>query len=526
MRWTEKRTAENGPGPEGGRTNFMKIMGKWKNGIAVLVLCGMISFPSYGGFCPAGGLRPIEAASPVIVAGQSRENGAGETDGPGVQSGAASMAPYVTDAMCRAEYWIDRYPSAETVLLSPAEIEELNRRIREKPEANVADLAAVPAGFDGAAMVASMVGSEFPVGLYLHGQPVTEDYIAGIRANIGGAAVSEAMELRYGFAVNHTVMKSYPCGDMLSDSPDDPEWDQLASSAVPVNEPLLVYFFSGDGRFAYVRSAICPGWVPAEDIAVCADKAQWLEAQTMDRFLVVTGDKVYLETSTANPESSQKMLAMGTVLELAGPEEEAAAAAVNGRLPWNNYVVMLPVRNGDGSFSRKPALIPVSRDVHVGYLPLTVSGVLKQAFKSLGNRYGWGGSMDAQDCSAFARDVYRCFGLELPRNTTWQAAIPARVTEMGEMDVPGKEAFLRSLAPGTILQFPGHEMIYLGESGGHFYTINDVSTLINPLQAQEDATISRVRSVIVNDLSTRRKNGHTWLEEINRAIEVWGDGDY
>ena len=107
-----------------------------------------------------------------------------------------------------------------------------------------------------------------------------------------------------------------------------------------------------------------------------------------------------------------------------------------------------------------------------------------------------------------------------------QAAIPARVTEMGEMDVPGKEAFLRSLAPGTILQFPGHEMIYLGESGGHFYTINDVSTLINPLQAQEDATISRVRSVIVNDLSTRRKNGHTWLEEINRAIEVWGDGDY
>ena len=33
---------------------------------------------------------------------------------------------------------------------------------------------------------------------------------------------------------------------------------------------------------------------------------------------------------------------------------------------------------------------------------------------------------------------------------------------------------------GAIIQFNGHEMIYLGESGGKFYTINDVSSLKNP----------------------------------------------
>ncbi|MBP3925849.1 MAG: hypothetical protein J6D13_01505, partial [Clostridium sp.] len=84
-----------------------------------------------------------------------------------------------------------------------------------------------------------------------------------------------------------------------------------------------------------------------------------------------------------------------------------------------------------------------------------------------------------------------------------------------------KEAALTALPPGSILQFPGHEMIYLGKAGGRYYTINDVSSLVSPLEGDTGTEVLRVRSVIVNDLSTRRKNGKEWFEQLSKAITVW-----
>ena len=36
----------------------------------------------------------------------------------------------------------------------------------------------------------------------------------------------------------------------------------------------------------------------------------------------------------------------------------------------------------------------MSRDVSVGYLSLTNEEIIKQAFKCLGDRYGWGGMLE------------------------------------------------------------------------------------------------------------------------------------
>lgn len=545
----------------------MKRIGK---SLALLALCGVFAFPAYGGtwrtegnfwryqddsgadvrgqwVSDAGNWYYLDARGNMctgwlkldddwyylddsgrMAVGNTVINGAEYTflsDGRlkrGPEAAAepgVSLAPYVTARMCEADYWISKYPSAYERLRSAQEIREINRRISETPETMVRDLSALPETFNGRAMADSMAAEEMPAGLYLNGEPVPESYYEAIRTNIRNAAVSENMGLRYGFVVNRTVMRGYPCDDFLSDTASDPEWDEIASTAVLVNEPVVVYFFSGDGRYAYIRSNVCPGWVPAADIAVCSGKAEWEDARNMTRFLVVTGDKIYLETSPAYPEVSQKMLTMGTVLELADGNWQDGE--LNLRASWNNYVVKLPARNADGSFSQQLALIPAGRDVNVGYLPLTVSGILEQAFKALGDRYGWGGSLDARDCSAFAREVYQCFGLEIARNTTWQAVMPTEITDLSAKSSAEKEEFLKTLTPGAILQIPGHEMIYLGESGGRFYTINVVSRIVNPLQAEGDSTTSLIRSVIVNDLSTRRANGNTWLDELTRAIVVW-----
>ena len=427
-----------------------------------------------------------------------------------------STAPNVSAVMCNPDFWINRIPDAGKTLLDQEQITDLNRRILEAEGTNINDLENLPERFNGIALRDSQAAFASPKGLYLNGQPVPESYYEAIRSNIRGASVSSDMPLSYGFAVNRTLMKAWPYSEFLSDGADDPEWDNAVNSAVRVNDPLVIYYHTADGRFAFVKNDNCSGWVPAGDIAICRDKAEWLAAGKMDQFIVVTGEKVYLEAGTAYPESSEKCLTMGTVLELVNGSDER----LNNRVPWNSYVVKLPHRNDDGSFSQRLALIPANRDVHVGWLSLSRANIITQAFKCLGNRYGWGGMLNSQDCSGFVMDIYRCFGLSIPRNTTWQSKMPVNVTDISGMSDAEKSTRLDALAPGSIIQFPGHEMIYLGCVNGRYYTINDVSSLVSPLGDPADGTL-RVRSVIVNDLSTMRKSGHTWLNDLSKLITVW-----
>lgn len=421
-------------------------------------------------------------------------------------------APNVTTDLCRAEFWIDNKKASDELILTYGEIERLNKKIMEADGTNMIDLSELPEKYNGRAMADAAAAFESPQNHYLNGEPVEESYYQAIRDNIKNAKVSKDMDLKYGVCVNRTVMKGYPYSDYISDTQADIEWDDFVSTAVSVNEPLAVYYTTADGEFTLVKSKLCSGWVPTEDIAVCKDKDEWTEATSFENKLVVTGEKVYLEDS-ADKDLAQKMLTMGTVLEL----DEEYREGIASRLPWNNYVVKLPARAEDGSFYQKYAMIPSNRDVNIGYLPYTSENVVKQAFKSLGNRYGWGGMLNSQDCSSFMLEVYKCFGINIPRNTTWQAKMPVVTTSLEGMTDEEKMNILDTLPAGTILQFKGHEMMYLGEHNGFYYTINDVSSIADPYNT---SVIVRPRSVIVNDLTTKRGNGTTWLSNLNLAIEV------
>ena len=422
-------------------------------------------------------------------------------------------APNVTAEMHTAEFWCGKKNCSTEPIMSSEEIAELNRAILDKPETYTNDLSAIEGTYNGVELAALNADFEAPKVMYLNGEPVPESYYEDMRKNIRGSRVTENMPYKYGFAVNRTVMKAYPYEDYLSDDPSDPEWDNFVSSAVAVNEPLVLLFTTADGKFIMAKSQCCSGWVPTADIAVCANKSEWEKYKNPKDILVVTGEKVYLEPS-ADADLNEKMLTMGTVLPLVTDEN---TGTVSYRLPWGNYVVKMPARKADGSFYQKDALIPANRDVNVGYLPYTSANVVTQAFKSLGNRYGWGGMMNSQDCSAYVREVYLCFGLEIPRNTTWQAEIPADVTNMSNMTDDEKTGVLNTLPTGAILIFPGHEMLYLGEDNGLYYTINDISSLVPPDSPGE---IIKPRSVVVNDLSTLRANGSTWLENLSYAVVI------
>src|SRR5690606_40715891 len=98
---------------------------------------------------------------------------------------------------------------------------------------------------------------------------------------------------------------------------------------------------------------------------------------------------------------------------------------INGQVPAAHWVIELPVRGDDGSLSFEPALLPRSADVADDYLPLTEANIIRQAFKFLGERYGWGHSYNARDCSGFLSEIFRSFNVLIPRNTSRQSISPA-----------------------------------------------------------------------------------------------------
>src|SRR5690606_33093221 len=82
--------------------------------------------------------------------------------------------------------------------------------------------------------------------------------------------------------------------------------------------------------------------------------------------------------------------------------------------------VQLPLRDAEGRLSFTSALLPLSADVHQGYLPFTANNIIGQAFKFLGERYGWGHDYNGRDCTGFISEIFRSFGFLMPRNSGQQ----------------------------------------------------------------------------------------------------------
>ena len=128
---------------------------------------------------------------------------------------------------------------------------------------------------------------------------------------------------------------------------------------------------------------------------------------------MVTGCEIVLDETAMPTKTAGLTLPMGTRISLL----KASGEKIVGRSDPDAYVTEVPSRNEDGTIGYEKVLIPVSKDVSVGYLAMTSNAVIKQAFKFLGKTYGWGGSLSSNDCSGMERQIYVCFGFELPRNS-------------------------------------------------------------------------------------------------------------
>lgn len=429
--------------------------------------------------------------------------------------------PDVTADMSRASHWARLQEGADEIILTPEEIRAFNEDTYLASGTNVMDLRTVKDTFDGEARNEAIRRSATADAEYYFGWTYGSDgkksdwaHFEKIIKNCVDPRAKTTMPTRYGVAVARTTLQVFPTNEPIWDDPADHDFNYQHLSAVQVNDPLVIYTTSRDGKFYLARSRDCSGWIPAGDVAVCKDKAEWEAAWVIpeDKILVVYGNKVYTDASNTAPETARRMLAQGTRLELVtGLEPDQL---VNNRYPYHNYVVYLPVRDEKGRYEKKMALLPETAKVSVGFLPLTMENIAVVALENLGDAYGWGGMMDVEDCSGLVRTVYSCFGLEIGRNNNWQWKMNMEKIDMANMSVEEKCLILDGIPLGAALCFPGHEMMYLGKENGKYYVISTVSSIMSP----DTGSRLRTRDVMINTLDVKRANGQSWLQALNMAF--------
>lgn len=429
--------------------------------------------------------------------------------------------PDVTPEMSQASFWADYHEGYRDVILTQEEIQAFNQDTFLADGTMVMDLKTAAETYNGISKNKALQSSSASDAQYYLSWTYDQDgnktdwaYFQEMIDNTQDPDAKEVMLTRYGIAVNRTTVQVFPSDRFLLDDPNDKDSDNMALSAVPVNEPLLIYGTSADGKYYQARIASCSGWVPAEDVALCESREEWLSAWNLpsEDLLVVYGNKVYTDKSYETPATSRRMLTTGTALELV--TDLAPDQMIGNRSPYHNYVVYLPVRKEDGSYSKEMALIPETAKVNLGYLPLTMENIAHVAFQNLGDAYGWGGMLDVEDCSGMVRTIYSCFGLEVARNGNWQWNMNMEKIDMTTMSLEEKCLILDEMPLGSALCFPGHEMIYLGKVDDKYYVISAVGTIMSPDTGKRLNT----RDVMINTLDVKRANGKTWMEALNKAF--------
>lgn len=331
------------------------------------------------------------------------------------------------------------------------------------------------------------------------------------------AVIPDEVTPQYAICVERSVAKSLPSDEFVSDDPDEIFFNDLISAEVMPFTGVVVLCESADGNWDYIINGSYCGWVKKETLAICKDKEEWLRISNPDNFLVVTGSEIVMDETAVPTSSSGMILPMGTRIILLDEGSADSDETVNGRSLICAYHVEIPYRDADGNVQLEETLVPVSKDVNVGYLTMTSESVITQAFKFLGRVYGYGGTLSSNDCSGFIRQVYSCYGFRLPRN----AKAIAERSDLGSIDctnmtVDKKKSILAKMTPGLLLYMDGHIMMYLGTEEGMPYVISSCATCIEPGHEKED--IVDAYCVFVSGLDLVRASGDTWLEDISYIL--------
>jgi cell wall-associated NlpC family hydrolase len=375
--------------------------------------------------------------------------------------------PGWSEAKLDAGHWIARWPEAESVRLDAAAVAARNARLFEV-DASVTRLDALPVSMTGEAIrerVLKLSTLSTAPRYFADGRLVAEAdrqrWLAALNLAAFDNVDKDARPLGWALVTQRAPLRAFPTLERVFSAPGDTDIDRFQESAFFPGTPVAVLHASADGRWRFVIGATYAAWIPEGVLATT-------ERDTALGF-AARATRVVLEPVARLAHTPEAAAVSGLALDMgvALPERRdwPLSEAVNGQGALAAHVVEMPIRGADGALVVANALLPRSEASHDGPLPASRANLLRQAFRFLGERYGWGHDYGSRDCSGFVNEVYRSVGLVMPRNTRDQAVsagfakhtpIPAEWTRAQ------RRAAVDALRPGDLIYIPGHVVMVVG----------------------------------------------------------------
>ena len=442
------------------------------------------------------------------------------------------LAPGVQEFMLYPEFWIKQSEGLNKPILKDRSREDLLQETYQRAEemeleVEFCQIKDFPAKINKNKLLDIMEDFSKPDKLKeksyynIEGKKISEKEISELIDNSAIDQISDEITVSFGLLVKRTDVRAYPTDKVFATSPESIDQDMFQLTALSVGTPLAILHISRDRSWCFVQAPYYRGWIKYESVALVNNKEELVDNTDTERFLMVTESLVETEPNPFSLEISNIKFQMGDMIPLVCDDKVPNSIPPDNQQaqsPEGCYVIKLPVKGKDGYLEIKPALIARSRGIREGFLPYTRKNLILQAFKMLGERYGWGGLYNRRDCSRFIMDIYRSVGIKIPRDAGKpQEKIAAGKTIKFEGSLEKRREVMARLEPGDPIYMKGHVVMYLGQYKNNHYVIHSGAGY-GRKDGDRDIKPITVHGVFVMKVDQYLKSGEkTYLEAFKLA---------
>ena len=411
---------------------------------------------------------------------------------------ASPRLPHVTPEMERPAFWIKKIKNPTNLLLNPENIHKMNEENLKRQDlllCRVKDLKEDWTREEVLFLLKEDWENFGRTGEVRYGKsriPLGEFFWNELRNNLNQESVKENSRMLFGLIVKRTDIRVFPTEELSLSTPHQDEFDRFQHSSISPGSQIGIYHFSKDKEWAYVQTPFIRGWVRTHDLGIAKERGKIVDyAEAKDRWVVIGNFvHVFSDPSLRQPVFLAQMGDSFPLLTLSGETKITNAF----------YVIHIPSREDNGLLTIQKGYIRADEDVHRGFLPYTQENIARQAFKMLDHPYGWGDRFGGRDCSRFIMDLFRTFGILMPRNSKEQATVGMDMGPVEGKSIKEKRKILDQAIPlATILRLPGHIMLYLGKDKGKHYAIHSIWGIQK--SGGPGPKLEKIGRVVVSDLS-------------------------
>lgn len=368
------------------------------------------------------------------------------------------------------DFWISALEDPDGEVLSGREIQALNTEITRN-SISMKAIAGLPAEVTGAGLLSWVLFDPMPCcdpekwgrRYGANGMELSESFFASLLENMDIGNIDLMNPIEFGVVIEAQSVRAFPTDEAMLKSPGSSGFDAAQYSMVFPGERAALLKRSRDKEWGFFQLRDLRGWMRLKGLAF-AEKAVALRSER--NFIVVLGSRVpvYRDKDMTMPAS---WLPMGTMLYL--PDDYDTGA---GR----PYVAVLYPEATEKGLSWTEAYVSREADFSYGFLPYTKGNIIRQAFKMLGEGYGWGGVDFKRDCSGFIKDIFSTVGINLPRNSREQSGAGATQSHAGRFFTKEeiKDALAASAKGITLVGLDGHVMLYVGDYEGRPFMLHQI----------------------------------------------------